>query len=148
MFRRREPGVELFLAHPGGPFWMNKDDGAWTLPKGVIEEGEEPLAAAVREFAEETGIKPGGPYLPLGSVIQKAGKTVHGWAFAGDADPAEVRSNRVPMRVGGGWRNLPEIDRCGWFTPEEARKKLNPAQAAFVDRLLEALQHPAAGATP
>lgn len=140
--------MELFLAHPGGPFWKNKDDGAWTLPKGVIEEGEEPFAAAIREFEEETGHRPGGPFLVLGSVIQKAGKTVHAWAFAGNVDPAEVRSNLVPMRVGGGWWNLPEIDRCGWFTPDEARKKLNPAQAAFVDRLLDALQKPATTATP
>src|SRR3954467_15414607 len=86
-FRRRE-GLEVLLAHPGGPFWANKDAGAWTVPKGLVEPGEDLLAAARREFAEETGLRPAGAFLPLGSVRQKAGKTVHAWACEGDADPA------------------------------------------------------------
>lgn len=127
--------LECFLAHPGGPFWKNRDNGAWTIPKGLVEEGEEILAAACREFQEETGIVPKPPLLPLGSIRQKAGKIVHAWAFAGDADPSQIRSNLVPMPTGKGWRQFPEIDRCGWFTAAEARLKLNPAQAELIDRL-------------
>src|SRR4051812_31931275 len=86
MFRRRAGGVEVFLVHPGGPFWKNKDAGAWSIPKGLIDEGEEPLVAAQREFREETGLEPGVDFLPLGSIQQKAGKIVQAWAFEGDAD--------------------------------------------------------------
>jgi len=135
LFRRSPGGLELFLAHPGGPFWKNRDLGAWTIPKGLIEGGEEPLAAAQREFEEETGFRPQGPYLPLGAVRQKAGKIVQAWAFEGDADPAQAKSNLV-----GSDRGFAEIDRCEWFPATVARKKLNPAQAAFVDRLEAALR--------
>jgi predicted NUDIX family NTP pyrophosphohydrolase len=143
LFRRGAGGLEVFLAHPGGPFWAKKDAGAWTIPKGVIAEGEEPLDAAVREFREETGIEPRGPYLPLGSVRQKAGKTVHAWAWEGDADPSRVTSNlmRGEWPHGSGrWLTFPEVDRCEWFTPAEARKKLNPAQAEFLDALERVLR--------
>jgi len=133
LFRRSGGALELFLAHPGGPFWKHKDAGAWTIPKGLIDRGEEPLASAIREFEEETGLPPRGPYLPLGTIRQKAGKTVHAWAFEGDADAANVKSNLVQG-------SFPEIDRCAWFSPAEARQKLNPAQAAFVDRLEAALR--------
>jgi predicted NUDIX family NTP pyrophosphohydrolase len=133
LFRRTGGTLELFLAHPGGPFWKKKDAGAWTIPKGLIDNGEQPLAAAQREFKEETGFKPHGPFLPLGSVRQKAGKTVHAWAFEGDADPAQLKSNSVQG-------TFPEIDRCEWFSAADARKKLNPAQAAFVGRLEAALR--------
>jgi predicted NUDIX family NTP pyrophosphohydrolase len=142
LFRRRGGTLELFLAHPGGPFWKNKDAGAWTIPKGVTEDGEEPLAAARREFAEETGIVPREPFLPLGSIRQKAGKTVHAWAWEGDADPATVTSNEVRTewpRGSGRWLTFPEVDRCDWFTPNVAREKINPAQAALIDRLEAAL---------
>jgi predicted NUDIX family NTP pyrophosphohydrolase len=139
MFRRTSVGVEFFLAHPGGPFWKNRDARAWTIPKGLVEPGEHPLAAACREFQEETGIQPHGPYLSLGTVRQKAGKLIHAWAFEGDADPAAVKSNFVPMPTGGGWRQFAEIDRCGWFGPDEAKQKLNPAQAELIDRLLAAI---------
>jgi predicted NUDIX family NTP pyrophosphohydrolase len=138
LFRRGAGGLEVFLAHPGGPFWEKKDAGAWTIPKGVIAPGEEPLDAAVREFREETGIEPRGPFLPLGSVRQKAGKTVHAWAWEGDADPSKVTSNlmRAEWPHGSGrWLTFPEVDRCEWFTPAAARKKLNPAQAEFLDAL-------------
>jgi predicted NUDIX family NTP pyrophosphohydrolase len=142
LIRRKKERLEVFLAHPGGPFWANRDFGAWTIPKGVIVEGEEPLAAAQREFEEETGIISKGPYLPLGSIRQRAGKTVHGWAWEGDADPTIVRSNTMrcewPPRSGE-FVVVPEIDRCHWFTPEWARRKINAAQAEFIDRLEEIL---------
>jgi predicted NUDIX family NTP pyrophosphohydrolase len=142
LFRRGAAGLELFLAHPGGPFWTHKDAGAWTIPKGVIEPGEDPLAAARREFEEETGVTPTGPFLPLGSIRQKAGKEIHAWAWEGDADPDRVTSNLVQTewpRGSGRWLTFPEIDRCGWFGPETARKKLNPAQAELISRLEAAL---------
>ena len=139
---RRSAGLELFLAHPGGPFWQGRDTGAWTIPKGLTEPGEEPLAAACREFEEETGLKPVGPFIPLGSIRQKAGKVVHAWGWEGDADASVVRSNTMRTewpRGSGRWLTFPEVDRCGWFTPTAARLKLNPAQAALVDRLEAAL---------
>ncbi|HEX6367386.1 MAG TPA: NUDIX domain-containing protein [Longimicrobium sp.] len=139
LFRRRdERGLEVFLAHPGGPFWKNKDDGAWTIPKGLVDEGETPLAAAQREFREETGIEPREPFLPLGDIRQKAGKRVHAWAWEGDADPATVTSNEMRTewpRGSGRMITFPEVDRCAWFTPAEARRKMNAAQAEFIGRL-------------
>ena len=139
---RRSARLELFLAHPGGPFWQRRDTGAWTIPKGLTEPGEEPLAAACREFEEETGLNPVGPFIPLGSIRQKAGKVVHAWGWEGDADASVVRSNTMRTewpRGSGRWLTFPEVDRCGWFTPTAARLKLNPAQAALVDRLEAAL---------
>jgi len=138
MFRRRKGVLEVLLVHPGGPFWMKKDLGAWTIPKGELAEGEDERAAARREFAEETGLTPAGPLHPLGSVKLKGGKLVHGWAFEGDCDPAAVRSNtfRVQWPPGTGqWRTFPEVDRAEWFPLEEARLRINPAQAAFLDAL-------------
>src|SRR3712207_5521010 len=95
LFRRPEGELEFFLAHPGGPFWRTRDLGAWTVPKGLVEKGEDPLVAAIREFEEETGLRPEGPFMPLGSVRQKAGKIVHAWAWEGEADPRRVRSNTM-----------------------------------------------------
>jgi predicted NUDIX family NTP pyrophosphohydrolase len=142
LFRRGSAGLELFLAHPGGPFWSHKDAGAWTIPKGAIEPGEEPLAAALREFEEETGVRPEGPFLPLGSIRQKAGKEIHAWAWEGDADPDRITSNTVRTewpRGSGRWLTFPEVDRCGWFDPKMAREKINPAQAELIARLEAAL---------
>jgi len=142
LFRRPAHALELFLAHPGGPFWRDRDTGAWTIPKGLVEEGEELLDAARREFEEETGIHPVGPFLPLGSIRQKAGKTIHAWAWEGDADPAQVRSNEMRTewpRGSGRWITFPEVDRGAWFDPATARTKMNPAQAELVDRLEAAL---------
>jgi predicted NUDIX family NTP pyrophosphohydrolase len=142
MFRRASAEVEFFLAHPGGPFWEKRDAGVWTIPKGQPNAGEGLLETAIREFIEETTLEPRGPYLPLGAVRQKAGKTVHAWAFEGDADPAQVQSNSMRLewpRGSGRWLTFPEIDRCGWFAIEEAMAKLNPAQAEFVPRLIERL---------
>lgn len=142
LFRRTSGQLEVLLAHPGGPFWKNKDAGAWSLPKGLVGRGEEPVVAAQREFAEETGFHPEGPFIPLGKIRQKAGKEVHGWACEGDLDAASTRSNTMlvewPPRSGKRIR-IPEVDRCEWFNPIEARIKLNPAQSVFVDRLEEAV---------
>jgi predicted NUDIX family NTP pyrophosphohydrolase len=140
---RRTAGLSLFLAHPGGPFWRDRDVGAWTIPKGVVEDGEDLLDAARREFNEETGLVAREPFIPLGSIRQKAGKVVHAWAWEGDADPALVTSNDMRTewpRGSGHWLVFPEIDRCGWFDPSTARQRMNPAQAEFVDRLIAALE--------
>ena len=142
LFRRLCGELEVFLAHPGGPFWEDRDLGAWTVPKGLVERGEDPLATAVREFEEETGIRPEGPFVPLGSVRQKAGKLVHAWAWEGEADARRVRSNTMRVEVprgSGRWLTFPEVDRCEWFDAERAREKINPAQAELIDRLQAAL---------
>jgi predicted NUDIX family NTP pyrophosphohydrolase len=138
LYRRTSDALEVLLAHPGGPFWARRDVGAWSIPKGLVADGEEPLAAACREFAEETGIRPTGPFLCLGSVRQKAGKLIYAWAWEGDADPARLTSNLMRIewpRGSGRWLRFPEVDRWDWFSPQMAREKLNPAQGAFIDRL-------------
>jgi predicted NUDIX family NTP pyrophosphohydrolase len=139
MYRRTPDGVlQVLLAHPGGPFWRNKDDGAWTLPKGEYEAPEEALAAARREFAEETGFDAPGPYLPLGEVKQKSGKRVAAWAFRGDCDPAALRCNSFEVEwppKSGKRQSFPEIDRAAWFALDEARAKILPAQRDLLDRL-------------
>ncbi len=138
LFRRSGEETEVFLAHPGGPFWRDWDLGAWTVPKGLLEEGEDSLVAAIREFEEETAVRPEGPFLPLGSVRQKAGKLVHAWAWEGEADPSKTKSNTMRAewpRGSGRWRTFPEVDRCQWFDAHTARQKINPAQAELIDRL-------------
>jgi len=145
LFRRNGSELEFFLAHPGGPFWKNKDEGAWTIAKGMIEPGEDPLASARREFQEETGIVPQPPFLELGSIRQKAGKVIEAWAWEGDADPNLVVSNLISIefpRNSGRRIEIPEIDRCGWFAIAEARAKLNPAQVELLDRLAALLALP------
>jgi predicted NUDIX family NTP pyrophosphohydrolase len=149
LYRRSSGALELFLAHPGGPFWHNRDAGAWTIPKGVAEPGEDLLAAACREFEEETGVRPAGPFLALGSIRQKAGKLVHGWAWEGDADVNQVTSNTMRTewpRGSGRLITFPEVDRCAWYDATAARQKINPAQAQFIDRLEAALSGPAPAA--
>lgn len=141
MFRRRGGHFEVLLAHPGGPFWANKDEGAWTIPKGLLD-GQQPLEAARREFEEETGVQPEGPFIPLGSITQKAGKVVHAWAWEGDADPADMRSNDVRTewpKGSGKWITVPEVDRCEWLSGDEARRRINPAQGELIDRLIAVL---------
>ena len=143
LYRRRGDSVEVLLAHPGGPMWAKRDGGAWSVPKGEIETGEEPLAVARREFHEETGhAPPAGPCLRLGEVRQKSGKVVFAWACEGDLDPSTAESNTFPLEWppgSGRWSDVPEVDRVEWFAPDEARTKLNPAQAEFVDRLVTQL---------
>jgi predicted NUDIX family NTP pyrophosphohydrolase len=138
LYRRTAAGFEVLLAHPGGPFWSARDDGVWTIPKGLPEKGEDLQAAACREFEEETGLRPSGPYLPLGSVIQKSGKRVEAWAWEGDADPGRLSSNQIEIEWpprSGRQLSIPEVDRYGWFDPATARQKIKEAQAAFIDRL-------------
>jgi predicted NUDIX family NTP pyrophosphohydrolase len=138
MYRVREGRLEFLLAHPGGPFWKNRDAGAWTIPKGEIHPGEEPLVAARREFEEETGLKPEGKFTELKPVTQKGGKIVHAWAFEGDLDIASIRSNTFQMEWpprSGKFHTCPEIDRAGFFRLAEAKEKINQAQGAFLEEL-------------
>jgi predicted NUDIX family NTP pyrophosphohydrolase len=140
--RAAPAGVEVLLVHPGGPFWARKDLGAWSIPKGETAPDEDGLAAARREFREETGFNVDGDALPLGEVKQAAGKIVHAWAVRGDLDAAAIRSNTFELewpRGSGRKRTFPEIDRAAWFPIDEARRRILPAQAAFLDRLLAAL---------
>lgn len=140
MFRRSSgpEALEFFLAHPGGPFWANREEGAWTIPKGGVEAGEEILDAALREFQEETGILATGPYISLGSIRQRAGKVVHAWGWEGDADPSLIVSNSMTTewpRGSGRTITFPEVDRCAWFTADAARGKINVAQGELLTRL-------------
>ncbi len=142
LYRRRGPDVEVLLVHPGGPFWARKDDGAWSIPKGVYEPGEDPLAAARREFEEETGARPEGEAVPLGSFRQSAAKIVDVWAVEGDFDPAGLESNTFTMEWpprSGNMREVPEVDRAEWFTPEAASRKLLKGQRPVIEALLRHL---------
>lgn len=143
MYRRTaRAAVEVLLAHPGGPYWTRKDAGAWTLPKGEFEEGEDALACALREFQEETGCVPTGHFAPLGDVRQKSGKRVTAWAFEGDLDPALLASNLFEMEWpprSGQLKQFPEVDRIEWFGLDAARARLLPAQLPFLERLAQAL---------
>jgi len=144
MYRIRNGALEVFLAHPGGPLFRNKDDGHWTIPKGEPPEDESLPAAAIREFEEETGIKPEGTFLELGSIRQKGGKIVHAWAFEGDYDDSRpVRSNTFEMEWpprSGRIQSFPEVDRARFFALSEAKKKLKESQWPLVERLTEILK--------
>ena len=143
LWRRREGRLEVLLAHQGGPFWARKDLGHWTIPKGEVELGEELIAVARREFAEETGHEaPDQPFLDLGQITQKSGKLVLGWAVEGDLDPSTAVSNTYELEWpprSGVVRSFPEIDRVEWFDLDEARRRLKAAQVPFLDRLQAAL---------
>ncbi|KAB2674373.1 MAG: NUDIX domain-containing protein [Verrucomicrobia bacterium] len=143
MYRGRDAELEVFIAHPGGPWFPHRDTDVWTIPKGELEPGEDLLAAAIREFEEEVGIKPKGPYLELGSIRQKGGKTVHAWAFEGDhPDDEPVKSNRVDIEWppgSGKWGSWPEIDRAGFFPVAASRTKLKQSQHPLLDRLVQAV---------
>lgn len=143
MYRMRDGLLEVLIVHPGGPYWVKKDAGSWFVPKGEIEAGEDELAAAQREFEEETAVVPCGPFLELGEVTQKSGKRVRAWAFAGDGDPAAIVSNTFQMEWpprSGRMQSFPEIDRAVFADMATAREKLNPAEYAFVERLQELLK--------
>lgn len=142
MFRRVGTRIEVLLGHPGGPFWQARNDGAWTIPKGGIHDGEAPLEAAIREFREETSLQAAGPFIPLGQVTQRGGKIVHGWAFEGDCDPRTLAS--IPTTTewpphSGQFISVPEIDRSEFFDLDAARAAINVAQVEFLERLTEAL---------
>ena len=143
MYRRTEQGFEILLGHPGGPFFRKKDASSWSIPKGLIEGDEDPLAAARREFTEETGVPtPAEGYTSLGEVQQKSGKVVRAWAFEGDCDPTVIVSNTFELEWpprSGRIQTFPEIDRAAFFTFSEARLKINSAQAKFIDRLEDLL---------
>jgi predicted NUDIX family NTP pyrophosphohydrolase len=143
--RETPAGVEVLLVHPGGPFWARKDLGAWSIPKGETSPGEDELAAARREFREETGFAIDGTAIALGEVKQAGGKLVHAWAVRGDLDASAIRSNTFELewpRGSGKRRTFPEVDAAAWFSIAEARRRILPAQAAFLDRLLAALGRP------
>jgi predicted NUDIX family NTP pyrophosphohydrolase len=143
VYRRVSGRLEVLLVHPGGPFWTNKDAGAWTIPKGEIDPGEDALACALRELKEETGLALDAPATPLPPVTQKGGKLVRAWAVEGDFDPAALASVTFEMEwppKSGRRASFPEVDRAEWMDVETARQKINPAQAALLDSLLEVSQ--------
>jgi predicted NUDIX family NTP pyrophosphohydrolase len=143
LFRRRAALIEFFLVHPGGPYWARKDEGAWTIPKGECQQGEEALAAARREFAEETGLSLEGEMIPLGSFRQSSAKTVEVWAVEGDADPASLVSNTFAMEWpprSGRMQDFPEVDRAAWFTPAQAARKILKGQVPILEALIARLR--------
>jgi predicted NUDIX family NTP pyrophosphohydrolase len=142
LHRRRGGAIEVFLVHPGGPLWAGKDAGAWSIPKGEFDAGEDPKAAALREFEEETGFTVEGEFVPLAPLKQPSGKIVRAFAVAGDCDAGKIRSNRFSMEWpprSGEQREFPEVDRAGWFGLPEAREKLLKGQLGFLDELREML---------
>jgi predicted NUDIX family NTP pyrophosphohydrolase len=139
MFRWRDAALEVLLGHPGGPYWTARNEGAWSIPKGGILAGEDPLEGAIREFTEETGFVPTEPFVPLGSIVQRSGKIVHAWAFEGDCDPARL----VSIKTTTEWPprshrviEIPELDRVAFFRLADARRAINVAQAELLDRLI------------
>jgi predicted NUDIX family NTP pyrophosphohydrolase len=142
LFRHRPAGVEVLLAHPGGPFWTKKDDGAWSIPKGLADEGEDLLAAAKREFLEETGATIGGAFMDLGAHKQPGGKTIAAWGCEGDFDPARLKSNMFTIEWpprSGKTTEFPEVDKAGWFSVDEALKKATKGQRPIIAALAERL---------
>lgn len=138
LFRRQRNGLAVLLVHPGGPLWARKDEGAWSIPKGEIEDGEDPLAAARREFEEELGSPVSGDFIELPPVRQASGKVVHAWAVESDFDPAALTSGLFSMEWpprSGRQQQFPEVDRAEWFSIDEAKRKINKAQIALLDRL-------------
>jgi len=146
LFRRNVDGVEVMLVHPGGPFWTNKDKGAWSIPKGEFDETEDPLDAARRELHEETGIKANGKFIALQPVRLRSGKWVLAWALEKDVDVSKIRSNHFSTEWppgSGRTKTFPEVDRAGWFAVTEANEKINPAQAGWLRELERILETPA-----
>ena len=142
LYRHEGSELQVLLVHPGGPFFVNKDEGAWTIPKGEIAAGEDALAAACREFAEETGNQPAGEFLPLSSIKQKSGKIVQAWAVVGEFDPAQLVSNTFKIEwppKSGKQAEFPEVDRAGWFNLPAAKSKMNAAQVPWLAELVAKL---------
>lgn len=138
LFRRKSAGLEVLLVHPGGPLWAKKDEGAWSIPKGEIDGGEDPLAAARREFEEELGSPISGEFIELAPIRQVSGKVVHAWAIEGDFDPATLTGGSFSMEWpprSGRHQHFPEVDRAEWFTIDNAKRKINKAQIALLDQL-------------
>jgi predicted NUDIX family NTP pyrophosphohydrolase len=138
LYRRRGGILQVFLVHPGGPLWTKKDTGAWSIPKGLLNTGEDPLDAAKREFREETGFTAPGPFIALTPVMRKGGKVIQAWASEGDCDPAAITSNTFSMEWpprSGRQQEFPEVDRAAWFDIEEAKKKINQGQAGLLEEL-------------
>ncbi len=145
LYRTRGDQVEVFLVHPGGPYWARKEDGAWSIPKGEYTEGDDPLTTARREFREETGSEVIGSFRPVSPVKQPSGKVVSVWVVEGDLDPATVKSNTFSLEWpphSGTMQEFPEVDRGAWFDIATARTKLQPGQRGFLDQLLELLKEP------
>lgn len=145
MYRRRDGDLELFLVHPGGPFWAGKDLGAWSIPKGEYQTGEDPLEVARREFFEETGFPAEGEFLELPPIRQAGGKHVRAWAFRGECDPAEIKSNTFSVEWpprSGRRAEFPEVDRGAWFEVDTAREKILKSQTGLIDELCSLLGHP------
>jgi predicted NUDIX family NTP pyrophosphohydrolase len=143
LFKRKAGELSVLLVHPGGPFWRNKDIGAWSIPKGEFEDREEPLSAAVREVEEEIGLKIDGDFISLGQIQQPSRKIVHAWGHECDFDPSKLKSNVFEIEwppKSGKTAKFPEVDRAGWFTIEQARDKILKGQAPFLDRLVTALE--------
>ena len=143
LYRFTNHNLEFFLVHPGGPFWANKDIGVWSIPKGEYDDNENALAAAVREFEEETGTKLSGDFIGLTPIVQKAGKQVHAWAIEGDIDADNITSNSFKVEWpprSGKWKTFPEVDKAGWFDVTTAKEKINPAQSSFIDELIDMLK--------
>ena len=151
LYRRRAGSLQVMLVHPGGPHWANRDEGAWSIPKGLFEENEAPLEAACREFAEETGFDAAGDFIELGVLVQPSGKVVHAWALEGDLDTAKIHSNTFSMEWpshSGRTGEYPEIDKGQWFDIAQAARKITRGQLEFIDRLIDRLRldPPPAGA--
>lgn len=142
MYRRAREGIEFLLVHPGGPFWAGKDLGVWSIPKGEYSASEEPLAVAIREFEEETGMRPHGEFTPLGELVQPGRKIVTAFAVEGDFDPAALKSNTFELEwppKSGRRATFPEVDRAQWFAPTAAREKILKGQRDFIERLIDAI---------
>jgi predicted NUDIX family NTP pyrophosphohydrolase len=142
LFRKAPAGVEVMLVHPGGPFWAKKDLAAWSIPKGLVDDGEDQLAAAKREFFEETGVAADGDFLDLGLHRQPGGKTIKAFACEQDFDPAALRSNTFPLEWpprSGRMAEFPEVDKAGWFSIDEAPEKIHKGQRPIVEALIERL---------
>ncbi|MBB6128742.1 NUDIX domain-containing protein [Mucilaginibacter lappiensis] len=142
LYRKTEGKLQVFLVHPGGPFFKNKDEGNWSIPKGEFLDEEDPLEAAKREFKEETGRAIAGKFILLNPITQKSGKKVHAWAVEGDMDHLSIKSNQFEMEWpprSGKQQSFPEVDRAEWFDMDIAKVKINPAQAGFIEELVETI---------